>query len=348
MMAIVNRVLYLISAGLLTAAIAVPAAMAQSGVDTLQNGYELTESFSSDIGGDAEAFYKISDHSASGFSVSYSSTLGTRAVRHVRSADRAGADVFVLGFAKGMPGELPATTSLGISAAVLEQLRTTGQAPLSVMFNAAGDTLPGTLSLVEKGVKVPVIVDNTSVGLKVVHARGVFQDGNRRGTGDFYFINNRNNPLALQYSIRFSWERAPRQLRITRIVAGASQQAAMEQTLKTFRRMELYGIRFDFGKASIRPDTRSLIADIATTLKNNPTWTLSIQGHTDSLGAEKYNLDLSDKRAASVVGALVNQYGVDPARLLAMGFGESKPKASNDTLQGRALNRRVELVRNDK
>ena len=75
---------------------------------------------------------------------------------------------------------------------------------------------------------------------------------------------------------------------------------------------------------------------------------LSIQGHTDSLGAEKYNRDLSQQRAASVVSALVNQYGVDPARLLAMGFGESKPKASNDTLQGRALNRRVELVRNDK
>ncbi len=122
----------------------------------------------------------------------------------------------------------------------------------------------------------------------------------------------------------------------------------MEQALKTVRRLELYGIHFDFGKARIRPDTKSLITDIATTLNNNPAWTLSIQGHTDSIGKKGFNQTLSDKRAAAVVNALVNQHGISPDRLQAVGFGQGKPKASNDTLQGRALNRRVELVRTDK
>jgi len=140
----------------------------------------------------------------------------------------------------------------------------------------------------------------------------------------------------------------PRRLRITRIVAGPSQQAAMEQALKTVRRLELYGIHFDFGKARIRPDTKSLITDIATTLKNNPAWTLSIQGHTDSIGKQGFNQALSEKRAVSVVDALINQHDISPDRLQAAGFGQSKPKADNDTLQGRALNRRVELVRTDK
>lgn len=330
------------------AATAVSVALGQSGVDVLQDGYELTDSFSSDLGGDAEAFYAISNHSASGFDVGYSSTLGTVVTRHVRADDRAGAGAFVLGFAKGMRQELPGTTSLGLSAAVLEQLRTTGQAPLAVIYNAAGDTLPGTLTLVNKDAKVPVLVENQLVSLKTLHARGDFQAGNRQGSGDFYFLNNRKNPLAIQYAIQLTGEKTPRRLRITRIVAGSSQQAAMEQALKTVRKLEVYGIRFDFGKASIRPDTGSLIVDIATTLKNNPPWTLSVQGHTDSIGSEKFNQKLSQDRAASVVSALVNQYGISPDRLQAVGFGESKPKGTNKTLQGRALNRRVELVRTDK
>ncbi len=327
---------------------AIPAAFGQSGVDTLHDGYQLTESFSSKLGPDAEAFYRISNHSPSGFNVNYSSTLGTNVIRHERAQDRMGAGTFVLGFAKGMRRELPGTTSLGLSAAVLQQLRNTGQAPLAVIYDSASDTMPGTLTLVQKDAKVPVLIDNQLVNLPALHARGIFQHGNRRAAGEFYFYNNRNNPLTLHYEVKFSWESVPRTLRITRIVAGASQQAAMEQALKTVRELTLYGIHFDFNKASIRSESGPLISDIATALRNNPTWTLSVNGYTDSIGKKSYNQRLSERRANSVVTALVNKHGISPGRLQAKGFGPADPKASNKTLQGRALNRRVQLVRTDR
>ena len=121
----------------------------------------------------------------------------------------------------------------------------------------------------------------------------------------------------------------------------------MEQSLSTLKKYDLYGIHFDFDKATMRPDAASLIKDIALTLKNNPTWTLEINGHTDSIGDASYNQKLSLARAQSVATAIVKQ-GIAAERLRAGGRGASNPKADNSTLQGRALNRRVELVRTDK
>ena len=122
----------------------------------------------------------------------------------------------------------------------------------------------------------------------------------------------------------------------------------MEQTLRTIRKMDIYGIHFDFDKATLRPEASRLIADIGETLKLNPTWTLAIIGHTDSIGEAEYNQQLSLARAKSVVASLVKVHGIAPNRLSAVGAGESQPKAPNDTLQGRAENRRVELSRTDR
>ena len=122
----------------------------------------------------------------------------------------------------------------------------------------------------------------------------------------------------------------------------------MEQTLRTIRKMDIYGIHFDFDKATLRPEASRLIADIGETLKLNPTWTLAIIGHTDAIGEAEYNQQLSLARAKSVVASLVNVHGIAPNRLSAVGAGESQPKAPDDTLQGRAENRRVELSRTDR
>ena len=112
--------------------------------------------------------------------------------------------------------------------------------------------------------------------------------------------------------------------------------------------MDLYGIHFDFDKATIRPDASDTIADIAETLRLNPGWRLLINGHTDSIGDADYNLRLSDRRAAAVKSELVSGYGISPDRLETQGLGSSRPKGRNDTLQGRKQNRRVELVRIDR
>ncbi len=107
----------------------------------------------------------------------------------------------------------------------------------------------------------------------------------------------------------------------------------------------LKGIYFDFNKATIRlPESQEALQAAYTILKENPTIKVEIQGHTDNVGSDDYNQRLSEQRAWAVVNYLVQQMGVDPARLIAKGYGESMPKASNDTPEGRALNRRVEFV----
>ena len=80
-------------------------------------------------------------------------------------------------------------------------------------------------------------------------------------------------------------------------------------------------------------------------MRRHPDWKLSVDGHTDSIGTDQANLDLSRRRAASVKTALTSRYHVDAVRLTTAGYGESRPKDTNDTLEGRARNRRVELVR---
>ena len=106
----------------------------------------------------------------------------------------------------------------------------------------------------------------------------------------------------------------------------------------------LHGIYFDFDKATIKPESRPALEDAAKILNENPTIKVEIQGHTDSIGSDKYNLRLSQKRAQAVVSYLVQNLGIDAGRLTAKGYGESRPVADNNTEEGRAINRRVEFV----
>jgi outer membrane protein OmpA-like peptidoglycan-associated protein len=104
----------------------------------------------------------------------------------------------------------------------------------------------------------------------------------------------------------------------------------------------LRGVNFDFDKADIRPDAAVILDEAASILNDNPGRSVSVAGHTDSVGADAYNQGLSERRAAAVKDYLVGK-GVDGSRLTTSGFGESSPIAANDTADGRALNRRVEL-----
>ncbi len=80
-------------------------------------------------------------------------------------------------------------------------------------------------------------------------------------------------------------------------------------------------------------------------MARRPDWELSIEGHTDNIGSDSDNLDLSRRRAAAVKDALVARHRIAANRLATGGYGESRPRDTNDTLEGRARNRRVELVR---
>ena len=127
-------------------------------------------------------------------------------------------------------------------------------------------------------------------------------------------------------------------------LAQAYDREQMEQALQTRQRYDLYGVHFDLDKATIQPDTGPLLDDIAMAMNNFPTWRLRIVGHTDSTGDPAHNEALSAARAEAIKVELINR-GVAVWRLETAGAGENQPVATNDTPEGEALNRRVELAR---
>ena len=108
-------------------------------------------------------------------------------------------------------------------------------------------------------------------------------------------------------------------------------------------RVALY-INFEFAKATLRPDSAPVVAQVLALLKADPTLRLSIEGHTDDIGPAPLNQTLSNDRAAALMAALTTA-GIPPARLTSIGYGATKPLTTNDTSEGRARNRRVELVK---
>ncbi|HUE10216.1 MAG TPA: OmpA family protein [Steroidobacteraceae bacterium] len=118
---------------------------------------------------------------------------------------------------------------------------------------------------------------------------------------------------------------------------------SMKLDLDKFRRVRLY-INFDFNQATIRPDGKPILSEVVKLLARYPDLALEVNGHTDNVGTHDYNVQLSKRRAAAVVDALVAAH-ILHGRLTAGGFGPDQPIEDNATEKGRALNRRVELVK---
>ena len=119
---------------------------------------------------------------------------------------------------------------------------------------------------------------------------------------------------------------------------------AMAKGLRETSHIALYGIYFDTDKAAIKPESRPTLDEIAKLLRAQPQLNVFIVGHTDSQGTYEYNADLSRKRAEAVAAELVKSYKIANTRLKTAGLGFLAPIGSNATDEGRALNRRVELV----
>jgi OmpA-OmpF porin, OOP family len=124
---------------------------------------------------------------------------------------------------------------------------------------------------------------------------------------------------------------------------GFLDASTMKKALDTDGHVALY-INFDIDKSTLRADSQGLVGEINKLMSSNPDMKLSIEGHTDSTGAVDHNRELSTARARSVLDALVG-LGIDPARLSSKGLGPDKPIADNVNEEGRAKNRRVELVK---
>jgi outer membrane protein OmpA-like peptidoglycan-associated protein len=144
------------------------------------------------------------------------------------------------------------------------------------------------------------------------------------------------------------WNKSMQDLRIIE-VAGMKKSMAfgpaeMKAALDADGRVQLHGILFDLDQATLQPESVKQLQSIVTLMKDYPALKLEVQGHTDDQGADDYNLSLSQHRSESVV-AFLGLFGIEKGRLIAKGYGESIPVAPNTTEDGRAQNRRVELVK---
>lgn len=180
--------------------------------------------------------------------------------------------------------------------------------------------------------------------------RNFFMNGNGR-----YLFAKLSRPAGTVYaSLAFSDDANRGRMVFARVIETKEMETGkivvipaeqIKQDLITSGRINIYGIQFDFDKANIRPDAQPQILAIASLLGKSPDLKLSIIGHTDNKGTPDYNLELSDRRARAVVSELITRHGIAADRLVAQGRGLEQPIASNGDEAGRALNRRVELVR---
>jgi outer membrane protein OmpA-like peptidoglycan-associated protein len=259
-------------------------------------------------------------------------------------ADLASSHLLVTEGNPGLSMPLPGATRYGVSEQVYQELKALKRFPLGYRahFYRAGagyswrDDYTGEMQRdILAPYKYKVIVNGTETELPALHAMGLL-DGNPT---QMAVLDDAANPLLLDLEIptlRF----ALRTVKITYPVAKK-----IESDLEQAGRAEIYGIYFDFDRAVIRTESEPVLDEIAEALRKNPGWKLSIEGHTDNVGGEEHNQTLSARRAEAVKAALVERYAIAPERLTTVGFGASQPKASNATVEGRALNRRVELVK---
>ena len=272
-------------------------------------------------------------------------------VRRVRAEDQRNArrmrTYFHTGDAEQFTGTVP-----GLSAAVLTDLRKSGRARLTyldvgVMFgmSALRRELSGTIVRVDGGATtLPMLVNGRSVRLPVIHARGRLSDAAGAEEVELHALDDPDNPILLRSRVP-GFSSAVIKIDYPQPKQQQAAASPIERELAAGHSAEVYGIYFSFARADIRPQSERVLKEIADVLVQHPDWTLRIDGHTDGIGGEAANLDLSRRRATSVKAALVKRHGIAADRLVTGGFGESRPKGRNDTPEGRAVNRRVELTR---
>jgi len=292
-------------------------------------------------------------------------------VRHVNVSrtilkeDLSRSTLLVHWFTPSAPITIPGSTAFGASTAVLRSLKTTGAAELGLV-DRGNSALPAdrrvhpnvydfqaTYKLQRVGnapVAVPVTVNGVKVDLPAIHARGTYMGD----TAEFYFLDDESNPMRLKFQATPFGAATPdteaQTVKITYRCSGPTTHTpaladTLERALVETGRVDVYDIYFDFNSDRIRDESAPTLSEIAEVLRRHPDWRLAIEGHTDGIGSETANLDLSKRRAGAVKDALVTGHRIDVGRLTTSGHGEARPRDRNDTLEGRARNRRVELVR---
>lgn len=279
----------------------------------------------------------------------------------------------------------PGRTAMSLSRKTLAELKTTGQAeityredPLKAILKsfkkamssdsgasnaeATTDLMKKMMSLAPGGgggstdspplkcvlhrvgladVAFPVLINDHPAELPTIDTTANLQD-DPAAEPHLYVLDDPENPLVLAVASKHGHGQ------ITKIYWNASKDEEpnrLEKDLEKYGRAKVYDLYFDFRKDVLKPESKKVLDQIAQVMRDHPDWKLGIEGHTDNIGGDAFNLDLSKRRSESVKQAIAAQYQVAPERFSTAGFGASSPVATNETLEGRALNRRVELVR---
>jgi outer membrane protein OmpA-like peptidoglycan-associated protein len=337
-----------------------------------------------DMSGDYESFKQITRIADDGVTLSYksehpksgdggsapsSANQDTSTSRTVLTNDLASAHDYAEIFGSNDPATFPGSTAISASHDVLAELKEKGTTQFSFRpdglkgaISSLVNTLGGIAGIDPKSigdgslaksskeectlqragdglVAFPVLLNGEATKLPAVHAHCTTDDG----PADFYMLDQPDYPLMLSWKLGQG-----SQLQVIKIVYPAEKKAPapkMEHDLEEKKKVEIYGIYFDFASDRLKPESTPVLDEIAQVMENHPDWKLSVSGHTDNIGGDAYNLDLSKRRAAAVKQALVTRYHIAPDHLTTDGYGASRPVDTNDTLEGRARNRRVELMR---
>lgn len=293
-------------------------------------------------------------------------TITGNAFRFVSTTDLASAPrVHFIYDPKG-PEEHPGTTAWSVSSAVYRQLVTSGSASFQIMsaeppagarlfgglgFSLNSQLVPvrwrGTLTRVAaKPEPFPVLVNGRRVTVPALRARGQFAARGQQWAPEFWVLADSAYPMLL----RVVSVEPPKTLQIVRIDlpderGTGARGGALELDLASACRVELPGVYFAFNSAVLDPTSDRALASVAAVLARHPDWNVVVEGHTDSIGGSAANRVLSERRAAAVRNRLVTGHRIEAARLRFAGYGASRPREPNETIAGRARNRRVELAR---
>lgn len=267
-------------------------------------------------------------------------------------------------FQEGDPELFPGATFMHLSAAALSDLKTKGETAmvLGTINDAEYESMRmrnelaakenfmfpiiasgrkyfrGTLKRVGSGtVPITVLVNGVPQQLPAIETAGQFTVGGDVVDARYWWLDDPQNALQLRSThgqlVRIDYPKP-------------APEKTLEQSLGSGDcRANLPGIYFDTGSATLLAASDAALKTVTSILKANPSWTLTVEGHTDNVGKPADNLDLSKRRATAVQSALQSRFGVAATRLAASGYGAERPVQTNDTLEGRAANRRVELVR---
>lgn len=271
------------------------------------------------------------------------------------------------------PGEHPGYTMMALSRATYRRLLAARTDTFQVMtLEAPGGSVPaafgwlggrraspvryrGTISLVAAAPSgFPLLVSGERVEVPALHLQAKLTARGRTWTPQFWILADTTYPLLLKWvGASDAPENVLQTVRIDLPVhtsgsgklLGGSGRLALEGALATACRVELPGIYFAFNSAVLEPASDPTIAALADVLTRHADWSATIEGHTDSVGTVAANLTLSERRAAAVRDRLTSAHRIDSGRLTTEGYGSSRPREPNATIEGRARNRRVELVR---